>query len=158
MPKLVPEDVKEHAYQLYRTGSKPAEIAEVLNAEGDYKMSVSAVQGWMTRYQWTARLERDRIEEQTGKVRKANDTLFLNAGLLMEKAIDLAFNAESETVRAAQQRYLLGSIGISPETAADRLKALAVQQDRLKQLTEQPIKEISDALAVVGKLDEGQDW
>lgn len=158
MPKLVPEEIKEHAYQLYRTGSKPAEIAEVLNAEGDYKMSTAAVQGWMSRYQWTARLERDQIDEQTGKVRKANDSLFLNAGLLMERAIDLAFNAESETVRAAQQRYLLSSLGISPETAGDRLKALAIQQDRLKQLTEQPILEINDALAVVGKVDAGGDW
>lgn len=76
----------------------------------------------------------------------------------MERAIDLAFNAENETVRAAQQRYLLGSINITRRTAADRLKALAIQQDRLKQLTDQPIKEIADAIAVVGKVDEGQDW
>lgn len=158
MPKPVPDDILDHAYQLYRTGSSAAEIAEAMNATNVYATTVRAVEGWVQRNQWKARRDKDHIEEQTGKVRHANDKLFLNAGLLMERAIDLAFNAESETVRAAQQRYLLSSLGISPETAADRLKALAQRQDQLRQLTEQPIKEIEDALAVIGKVDAEEDW
>lgn len=158
MPRLVPEQVKEHAYQLYRTGSSFVEIAEKLNADGEYQMSARAVEGWRDRYNWKSRRDKEQLDKQTGMIRTASDDLYLNAGLLMERAIDLAFNAESETVRAAQQRYLLGSIGISPETAKDRLQALAVRQDQLKQLTEKPIREIADALDIVGKVDAGGDW
>lgn len=158
MPRLVPEDTKEKAYQLYRTGSSIPEIVERIQQDGDYVVSVSAVQGWLVRYGWKARAEKDTVEAKIGRVSTASDNLYLNAGLLMERAIDLAFNAESESVRAAQQRYLLGSIGISPETAKERMQVLMIRQDQLKQLTDAPIAEIKDAIDVLSKVDDGGDW
>ncbi|MGB3327648.1 MAG: hypothetical protein WBA46_01775 [Thermomicrobiales bacterium] len=157
MPKLVPQHVKDHAYDLYRTGSSVAEIAENLNTADEYRVSIRAVESWRDRDNWKSRREKDQLDEQTGKLRTANDELFLNAGLLMERAIDLAFNAESETVRATQQRYLLGSLGISPETAQQRVQALAQRQAQLQALVEQPIKAIEDALVVMQEVDAGWD-
>ena len=160
MPRLVDRDLTEAAYVLWKEGSKLPEIAEQLGnlKEIETPVSVMTLEQWRSRYGWVARKRAEETEDQAGKLRKAGNSLFAIAPRIMDAAIDLAFNAESESVRATQQRYLLGSLGISPDTATERIRQLQLMEEKIRKLAEPEIVEVEQAHAVLEEAAKGQKW
>ena len=144
MPKLADKDMIERAYQLWARG---VSIPDIVDRVPD--TTIVQIEGWRSKHGWTKRRKLEEVEAQGNAVSKANIDLFQKAPDLLEAALDLAFNAESESVRATQVRYLLGSLGISPDTATERVRQLAMNVEQVRKLAEEPIRDVKDAIDVI---------
>lgn len=153
MPKLADKDTIEEAYLRWKDGQPIARIAD------DLGLTIVQISGWRSVHGWTARKKNEDVEQQAGAVLKAGNDLFALAPKVLDAAINLAFNAESESVRATQQRYLLGAIGISPDTATERVRQLAMEHEKIRKLAETPLVDVSDAIELLDKeANGGKEW
>lgn len=136
MPAPTEQDKVDTAFAMWLTGVK---IPDISIATG---IPVATIENLRSRRHWIAK--RDAIlAEEAGSARVNIETnLIKQSPYIMAKAIDLALNAESESVRAAQQRFLLGSLGISPDTATERMRQIQANADKLKAITQGQVIDI----------------
>lgn len=136
MPAPTDQDKVDTAFAMWLTGVK---IPDISIATG---IPVATIENLRSRRHWIAK--RDAIlAEEAGSARVNIETnLIKQSPYIMAKAIDLALNAESESVRAAQQRFLLGSLGISPDTATERMRQIQANADKLKAITQGQVIDI----------------
>ena len=52
MPKKIPNEVRNHARELYLGGKSGREISEILSARYDMKISTPAIYEWAKRFNW----------------------------------------------------------------------------------------------------------
>lgn len=149
MPVATEPEVVEAAYTQWCNSVPVAQIAAEL------EVTVGAIENWRARNQWRLRRDTEDAEAATGKRRTMAHDLVGRSPLIMSSAIDLALKAESESVRAAQQRYLLGTLGFSPDTASERIKQMEAQAAKLHALSEPDVIDVDAASA---RINEKVQW
>lgn len=115
----------------YVRGMKIADVAE------KYGRALRTIERWQAQDGWRKQKAIVKLENLQTSRQRSDETLSEAMPKLMSEAIALALHAESESTKATMLKYLLGTLGYSPEASEHWLKSMEL---KLSQLSEQQEK------------------
>ncbi len=130
MPKQIPNEVKNHARELYLEGKSGREISERLSEAYDMKISTPAIYEWAKRFNWKdmvveaeTRAKEEIIESEAQKLRRMQVEHLDDYNVLRRKAVNelkgLEFIRAGEAAKAlemgieGERRVMQGMINLS---------------------------------------------
>jgi hypothetical protein len=119
---------RELAYLDWANKTPIPELAE------KHGVSVRTIERWRSEGQWKKRAAVAKLESLSSSREKADAELSDAIPLIMRNAIELSLHAEKDADRISMTKYLLGTLGYSPQASEQWLKAM---EARLSQLAEE---------------------
>ena len=130
MPKKIPNEVRNHARELYLGGKSGREISEILSARYDMKISTPAIYEWAKRFNWKdmvveaeTKAKEEIIESEAQKLRRMQTEHLDDYNILRRKAVNelkgLEFIRAGEAAKAlemgieGERRVMQGMINLS---------------------------------------------